>query len=82
VGGVREVESLRGEGGVMSERSQELLFVLMLLVLAALAASYGFVVGRGIERDRALDAGVAEWRVDKKTGKREVVYLSPVGVEK
>lgn len=47
------------------------IIVSILAVLAALVFYFGIIAGRDYVRSKAIEANVAEWVVDSKTGETE-----------
>jgi hypothetical protein len=39
----------------------------------------GWTIGQGMTRQQAIEAGVAEWRIDSQAGKTRFEWLSPEG---
>lgn len=62
----------------MKQREDSIVFFLGTAIpLALIFVVVGGTIGHYIERQSAIDANVAEWRVNPKTGKTTFVYLTP-----
>ncbi len=59
----------------MSNEYTWLEWLVALIVVVVGCCCIGFIAGRGLCREEALDAGAAEWRIDPKTGEKSFVWL-------
>ena len=58
------------------------LFLVMILGFLGCAFAIGWAAGTEGHQTKAIEAGVAEWRIDPKTGEKSFHFITPAKVEK
>lgn len=50
---------------------------LAVITMLLLSFGFGIVLGMAIDRKEAIEAGVAHWTIDEKTGEKQFEWIKP-----